>query len=134
MNEENTLVLDQETMNKMVDDACKYIYNLMDYEGEYTPEAFTEKINGLKREDIFTIYKPLDMQTDLVTITQGYGNCGKEFIKNLIDKDKASAYHVFESVVQDWMDLQEFLRSVTEKLDSETNKLKAMKETSEKED
>ena len=133
MNNEEVLVLDKETLNQMIADSHKYIYNLV-FDGEYTPEKFMSETGKLNKDEIFSVYKPLDMQTDLETVIQGYGYCGKEFIKNMIDKDKDSAYHVFESVVQDWLDLQEFLRNVTEKLEDENSKLKAMKESLDKQE
>lgn len=131
MEENDVLVLDQETIDKMVDDAHRYVYNLLGYEGEYTPENFAKAVAEYDNADTFSVFKPLDMQTDLVTLTRGYGNFGKDFIKALIDNDKASAYHVFEAVTQDWLDLQEFVREVTDRLDAANTKLKSMKETSD---
>lgn len=134
MNDGEVLVLDKETMDTMIKDAHKYIYNLMGYEGEFTEDKFQEATDKLDRDNLFTVYKPIDMQTDLVTLTQGYGFCGLDFLKRLIDEDKDSAYHVFESVVQDWMDLQEFLRDVTSRLESENAKLKEAKDSLENKD
>ena len=131
MENEETLVLDQELMNKMIDDAHKYVFNLLDFEGEYTPERFKEEIEKCDKDSLFTTYKPLDMQTDLVTATQGYGYFGMNFIRALIDKDKDSAYHVMEALIQDWLDLQEFLRSVTSRLEESSNNLKDAKAASE---
>lgn len=132
MEEKDILQLDQETVDKMLDDSHRYIFNLLGFEGEYSDEKFKEEMDKLKPEEIFTVAKPLDMETDLLTLTQGYGNFGKLFIKNIIDKDKDSAYHVFESVVQDWLDLKEFISSFTKRIEEETLKLKEMRESSDK--
>lgn len=128
------ITIDKETMERMIDDAHKYIYNLLDFEGEYTKEKFQQAFEKMKEEkgtDIFTNADVMTKEVDYTTVMQGYGLFGNVFIKAMIDKDPASAYHVFENVVQDWLDIQEFLKEVTEKLERENNKLKAEKEMKE---
>lgn len=127
------ITIDKETMEKMIEDAHKYIYNLLDFDGEYTKEKFQQAFEKVKEEkgtDIFSNSDTMTKEIDYTTVMQGYGYFGNDFIKAMIDKDPASAYHVFENVVQDWLDIQEFLREVTEKLEKENNKLKEMKENS----
>lgn len=124
------VTIDKETMEKMIEDAHKYTYNLLDFEGDYTEEKYHEELDKLNRDEIFSNDDVIKKETDFVVMTQGYGCFGKDFIKALIDKDPNSAYHVVENVVQDWLDLQEFLRDITKKLEEENNKLKEMKENS----
>lgn len=127
--ENKDIVITEEAFHQMILDSHKYIYNLMGFDGEYTEDAFQAKFKEIaddkdKRLALFTSYSGFDKQLDLVHIQQGYGYFGKNFIKNLIDKDKDSAYHVFENLVQEYLDLQEFMYTTTSKLEEASKKFK----------
>lgn len=127
--ENKDIVITEEAFHQMVLDSHKYIYNLMGFDGEYTEDTFQAKFKEIaddkdKRLALFTSYSGFDKQLDLVHIQQGYGYFGKNFIKNLIDKDKDSAYHVFENLVQEYLDLQEFMYTTTSKLEEASKKFK----------
>jgi hypothetical protein len=130
MNEENKdIVIDEEAFKQMILDSHKYIYNLMGFSGEYSEEAFLGKFEELKADNekrlaLFTAYTGFDKQLDLVHVQQGYGYFGKEFVKNLLDKDKDSAYHVVENLIQEYLDLQEFMFTTTAKLEEASKKFK----------
>ena len=129
-NEENKdIVITEEAFHQMILDSHKYIYNLMGFDGEYSEDAFQAKFKEIesdkdKRLALFTSYSGFDKQLDLVHVQQGYGYFGKDFVKNLIDKDKDSAYHVFENLIQEYLDLQEFMYSATAKLEEASKKFK----------
>ena len=129
-NEENKdIVITEEAFHQMILDSHKYIYNLMGFDGEYSEDAFQAKFKEIesdkdKRLALFTAYSGFDKQLDLVHVQQGYGYFGKDFVKNLIDKDKDSAYHVFENLIQEYLDLQEFMYSATAKLEEASKKFK----------
>lgn len=126
------IVITEEAFHQMILDSHKYIYNLMGFDGEYDEDAFQAKFKEIaddtdKRLALFTSYSGFDKQLDLVHIQQGYGYFGKNFVKNLIDKDKDSAYHVFENLIQEYLDLQEFMYAATNKLEEASKKFKDSK-------
>lgn len=123
------IVITEEAFHQMILDSHKYIYNLMGFEGEYDEHLFQDNFKEIaddpdKRLALFTSYSGFDKQLDLVYIQQGYGYFGKNFVKNLIDKDKDSAYHVFENLIQEYLDLQEFIYTTTSKLEEASKKFK----------
>lgn len=130
MEENKDFVITEEAFHQMILDSHKYIYNLMGFDGEYTEDAFQAKFKEIEvdkdaRLALFTSYTGFDKQLDLVHIQQGYGYFGKDFVRNLIDKDKDSAYHVFENLIQEYLDLQEFMFETTNKLEEASKNLKA---------
>lgn len=129
-------VVTEEAFQQMILDSHKYIYNLLGFKGEYTEEAFQEEFNKIssdqdKRLSLFTSYSGFDKQLDLVHVQQGYGYFGKDFVKNLIDKDKESAYHVVENLIQEYLDLQQFMFDTTAKLEEASKKYKESKSKQE---
>lgn len=128
--ESKDVIVTEEAFKQMVADSHKYIYNIMGFDGEYTEEAFQAKFKEIesdkdKRLSLFTSYTGFDKQLDLVHIQQGYGYFGKDFVKNMIDKDVESAYHVFENLIQEYLDLQQFMYDTTVKLEEASKNLKS---------
>lgn len=127
----------QELEKKIINDAKTYVFNVMNFEGEYSEEKYQEMVNKsiekIKegKEPVFSVYEPTMMQANLTTLMQGYQVFGTSFINNLIDNDPESAKVILESVTQDWFDLQDFIKEVSNRME---NAIKQNQESLEKEE
>ena len=125
----------QELEKKIIKDAKTYVFNVMNFEGEFSEEKYQEMANKsiekIKegKEPVFSVYEPAMMQANLTTLMQGYQVFGTSFIDNLVKNDPESAKVILESVTQDWLDLQDFVRSMSEKME---NAIKQSQEELEK--
>jgi len=128
-----------ELEKKIINDAKVYVYNVMNFEGEYSEEKYkdmvdksVEKIKA-NEEPVFSVYEPSMMQANLTTLMQGYQFFGTAFINNLVNNDPESAKVILESVTQDWFDLQDFIKSVSSKMEEaiKQNQEKLKEETKE---
>lgn len=114
----------EELEKKILNDAKVYIFNVMDFGNEYSEEKYQEKLEESHKEiradgsKTFNTFEPSMMQANLTTLMQGYTNFGVPFINNVIDKDPESAKVMLESVTQDWLDLQNFIREMSDKMEN----------------
>ena len=100
----------KELSNRIYDDACTYIWNLMSFEGTYNREEYNDRMVKLaeknKAEEIVPFTR-LDDQMyfhNLTVLKQGYGNFGKEFVTKVLKDDPASAEVLFETAIQAYLD------------------------------
>lgn len=114
----------QELEKKIINDAKTYVFNVMNFGNEYSEEKYQEKVNEsiekIKegKEPVFSIYEPTMMQANLTTLMQGYQVFGTSFINNLVNNDPESAKVILESVTQDWFDLQDFIKSMSNRMEN----------------
>lgn len=123
---ENTSVEENKDLEKvyiqMQDDARKYVYNVLGFEGEYTKEAFNLAASKVKIKDILTNYDATQKNINIETLLQGYEHFGRQFLDAVYDKDKDSLLNMFEVVTQEFIMLQ---RAV---IDFESNMQQALKD------
>lgn len=123
MSEDNVKNL-EELEKQILNDAKVYIFNVMDFGSEYSEEKYQEKLEESHKEiradgsKTFNTFEPSMMQANLTTLMQGYTNFGVPFINSVIDKDPESAKVMLESVTQDWLDLQNFIREMSDKMEN----------------
>ena len=114
----------QELEKKIINDAKTYVFNVMNFGNEYSEEKYQEKVNEsiekIKegKEPVFSMYEPTMMQANLTTLMQGYQVFGTSFINNLVNNDPESAKVILESVTQDWFDLQDFIKSMSNRMEN----------------
>ena len=114
----------QELEKKIISDAKTYVFNVMNFGNEYSEEKYQEKVNEsiekIKegKEPVFSVYEPTMMQANLTTLMQGYQVFGTSFINNLVNNDPESAKVILESVTQDWFDLQDFIKSMSNRMEN----------------
>lgn len=117
MNEET-----KEVLKKIQADAQVYIFNLLNFGENYTKEEYIKRAQAIKESseehNPFKVFTDEEMQMNIMTALEGYGSFGTEFIDKLIDSDKASAKNILEAVLQDYLDLQNFIETMTIKMES----------------
>lgn len=125
MNEE-VLKQQAELHNQMVEDARKYAFNIMveDKKELYSPEAYKELTNKYQGKiEQFTDFSVEQVNMNIEHLTQGYGVFGKEFLQKVIDKDKDSLLAMFETVTQEFLQLNEFFKEQLNKLEQHKQEL-----------
>lgn len=113
----------EELEKKLINDAKVYVFNVMNFGKEYDEAKYQDMVEKSiqvireGKEPVFSVYEPSMMQANLTTLMQGYQYFGTSFINNLVDNDPASAKVILESVTQDWFDLQDFIKTMSNKME-----------------
>lgn len=105
----------------MLQDARKYVHNIMDLPGMYDPEGFENIIKEQqeKRDELFKRFSDEDMLINKEHLIQGYCTFGTEFLKNVVEKDNDSALNMFEVIMQEYLDLKLAVDEVTKTLEDQ---------------
>lgn len=113
---------EKKAYEQMVDDAQKYVFNIMKLGKEYTKEAYEQKTSEIKQTmretkdfSMFTNFDFVQKNINMTTLIQGYGNFGRKFIEETFAQDPASALNMFEAVTQDYIDLKTAIEEQFEK-------------------
>jgi hypothetical protein len=113
---------EKQTYEQMLTDAQTYVFNIMRLGKEFSKEEYTKKTEEIKQKmheskdfSMFTDFDYVQKNINMVTLIQGYGNFGREFINEVFAQDPASALNMFESVVQDYLDLKAAIEEQFEK-------------------
>ena len=102
----------EELLKQIHTDACTYVWNLMNIEGTYDPEAYTSYIKEMIAKNKETNAEPYSRWSDeeyflnAEIVLQGYGNFGKAFINEVLEKDPDSAKVLFETAAQAYLDIK----------------------------
>lgn len=135
----------EEIYVKQVDEASEYIYNIMELGETYSEDHFIDILDKIREKNstpegnlLFNEETYTEFPEDIVDLTimvtnLGYSNFGKNFINNIVEKDKESAKRVLEVVIQKYVELQSdiaFIRNNAEIMMNE----KMKEEEKEKDD
>lgn len=110
-------------LDKIKADSKVYVYNLLDESNnQFTIEEYDKMRDDVRthmeESNPFTVFSDEEMQMHILTAIEGYGGFGRKFIDNLVDKDPASAKGILEAVMQDYLDLQQYVLDFTTKWDA----------------
>lgn len=109
MEKENNQMTQEELMKQfeeLREKAKVYIYKVM-FDGEYSPEEYEKRL-ALAQSDkskLYTDYSDEMFNINMEHLIQGYSSFGKDFLTAVISQDLDSAVAMFESAVQNVLDL-----------------------------
>lgn len=127
---ENSL---QEEVNNMIKaekemniKAEEYVWNILNFGPTYSHDEFERIKKEKASKDAFTDFSSPEIMLNMTMLIQGYGNFGRAFIEAVFNNDKDSCINMFESVTQEYLELdnavQQHLSQLEEKLkDINTN-------------
>ena len=101
-----------ELRERILNDACTYVWNLIGIEGQFDKDAYTKYVTDLKEKNAAEGIVPFSRWDDEMyalnqtIITQGYGNFGKEFVEKALAADPESAKVLFEAAIQSFLDIR----------------------------
>lgn len=114
---------------KMVEDAHRYIFNVLDLGTEYTEEEYNKAFEEKKGPEKFTDFDVPTTLTNMTTLVHGYGSFGRPFIEAAYDKDKASLLNMFETVTQEYLELDAAVKTWTAQMEAHLANQKTQEET-----
>lgn len=85
--------------------ARNYVWNIMGFDGEFSEEEFVKKTQEDPAEGKFFRFDDVNFRLNIEHLVQGYGNFGTEYLKRVMEQDKDSAINMFESVTQQFLEL-----------------------------
>lgn len=113
-----------------IKEAGEYVYNILDLGPKFDEDDFIGKLDEIAEknstpegntkfaEETYSDFTDDEEELAFTIVNLGYGNFGKEFISNMIDKDKDSAKKVMEIIIQQFWELQDIVNYVKENADT----------------
>lgn len=112
--------------HEMNEKAAEYAWNILDLGTSFNKEEYDK----IKKEQLSpNNFTNFDVPTRLLNMTmliQGYGNFGRKFLESVFDKDRESCINMFESVTQEYLELD---AAVKEHIQNIENSIKNSKES-----
>ena len=115
-----------ELYKQIVEDAKKYVFNIMttDKQAQYSPESYKELGKDYYgKTEQFTDYSVEQVNMNIEHLTQGYGLFGKDFLRNVLEKDPESFLVMAETVTQEFLELNNFFKEQLQKLEQHKQEL-----------
>lgn len=123
----------EQIYTKQTEEASEYIYNIMDLGPKYNEDDFIKVLNEIDEKnktdegklefgkEHYNTFDDNDKVLCMMIINLGYGSFGKQFISNLVDKDKESAKKLLEVIIQQYTDLNDTINFVKENAETMLN-------------
>ena len=102
----------EELQKQIINDACTYIWNLMELGDTFSKEKYDEivrqKVEEVKNgtSEPFSRWSDESFALNQTIMLHGYGNFGKEFVDRIMSKDIESAKVVLETALQSYLELR----------------------------
>lgn len=93
-----------------------YVWNIMGL-GEFKEEDLARIQEENREKELFTNFSDVDINLNSEHLLRGYGNFGRDFLIKVMEQDKESAINMWETTIQQLLDLQEAVRKSTEQFE-----------------
>lgn len=114
---------------QMITNAHEYIFNVLDLGTTYNEEEYNKAFEEKKGPDKFSNFDVPTTLANITTLVHGYGSFGRPFIEAVYEKDKASLLNMFETVTQEYLELDAAVKTWTAQMETHLANQKAQEET-----
>lgn len=108
----------QEAEKEMNTKAHEYIWNLLELGKTFSEEEYEKQRTSQLSKDNYTDIEPSQRLLNMTMLIQGYGSFGNKFIKAAYEKDKDSCINMFESVIQEYLELDAAVKSLISNMEA----------------
>ena len=91
--------------------AYEYIWNLLGLGETFSEEEYVKIREAQLSKDNYTNFDVPVRLLNMTMLIQGYGNFGRKFIEAAYEKDKDSCINMFESAIQEYLELDAAVKS-----------------------
>lgn len=119
----------EQAEKQMIANAHEYIYNVLDLGTQYNEDGYNKAFEEKKGPDKFTDFDVPTTLTNMTTLVHGYGSFGRPFLEAVYEKDKASLLNMFETVTQEYLELDAAVKTWTAQMETHLANQKAQEET-----
>lgn len=103
--------------------AYEYIWNLLELGKEFSEEEYIKLREAQLSKDNYTNFEVPTRLLNMTMLIQGYGNFGRKFIEAAYEKDKDSCINMFESVVQEFLELDAAVKEHISQMEASVQKV-----------
>ena len=120
MEDKNTLSIESAT--DLIKKSHEYAYNII-YDDDYTEEKYNEKTKEIQSRDVkpYSDFSDEEFNINLSHLIEGYAAFGRDFLVATMAKDTESGVNMFETAIQQVLDLTNSIDSFTNMLQNKLN-------------